>query len=699
MPKFNKHNKKPFGRQGRRPNKHEEYLGDTRKPADNKPQVEDKGVAEGINKIAMKDLPRTSYAIKTDPYTEANQAEEPYNMITAYGSSYSPSYKGDDNLDGGYTSQYTTAVRSRLLNVFDAGKLEIGINFRFLHITERHRVDGDNIVVESDEILPLNVPDNMGSRGSQLLRKMYDAITEAMSQLEATTFINMALPHDYSVVSSLLIPDVAHVNVRYTLDGVEYQGYYYTDPAAVMLLMSLEYQTMMQQTSLDLKNVSKLKNNQALMLKMNYERETAPLNSYFGQINKAAFKNMLDSIILTIQGEYIDLDWMRQTNIVTNLNSRQADDMLDPILEICAHYNMMHYIAVFNSKTAAVEADSAVEDLIEGAYAANVIWVGHEYAGSNRTVTTTDGDVETVRSFDAVSRDILALTSTYDNLAWSRDPEHGDGVTRYNTIVNRLRVRNIVATRIKTNFGDLRAIFDKLTGLGIVNYTKGVTFELSDTLNVQPKNYLIVRDMFKTLLSGNMNMNFDVNTGRWTAYALWDKAYGIPLYDAKSGGAFITFCCKILNCNNSQNCEIEYIPELFTCPNIYTDGVHFLNRLGVETAVFANPIEGLAADVNLSRLAILEVFDTLDFKAPSYEEMDDNVNNAWLNRVLLDIFKCYCNNYDYIISEDIIAIYHYQVVSITKSMTTYAKAYGPIKGTRTAEANIGFAGLSGVKSE
>ena len=164
--------------------------------SNNTAPIANTNIDAAINMIAMKDRPKSSYAIKVDPYTQANESQSPYNMITRYNTSFAPRYQGEANIDGGYVSQYMTSNESRMLNCFDAMCMEIGINYRLLHIDDRV----ENRVLHN--------PDAGAYRGSQIIRKMYDAVNEAFSLLEVTTFQTLTLASSYGCYSTIRIPDV-----------------------------------------------------------------------------------------------------------------------------------------------------------------------------------------------------------------------------------------------------------------------------------------------------------------------------------------------------------------------------------------------------------------------------------------------------------------------------------------------------------
>lgn len=509
--------------------------------AGNAPQTKDDTVSDGINKVAMKDLPMSSYAFPVDPYREANQASEKYNFISPYNRKFSPTYKGNRNIDGGYVSQYVTSVSSKLLSVFDSVSAEIGVNYRYLHISRAvvanytytqdpdtgeitYTVDTTSDVPMSKETGPYNYP--VGStpyRGSQLLRKMYDAVVEAVSQLDATTFTYLQLNTSYSVISTLDIPDVQKRTVYIPYTSAKcFKAYVYTDVAAVILLMSIEYQTLLQSGLLAIKQVNKIKNYEKLMLKMNYNRQTGPLNQYFGQLNKVAFAQLLTSIKLNVMGEYTDADWAKNTNLLTQLVSRKADDMIDPVLEVQATYNFQHVcIALSKAPKFGTEAGDFVDDamLKYSSVSPYVVWWGintwyipNDIKYGDRctdVIVDNTGGVRTVStlSMEACTHRLNELCGIRNTLAWSRG-SNPLALARYNQVVWTVEGVDRILTRMKTRFGDLRTVFDKLNPLGIVNYRKGITVDPTNKLDAEPVDYLLVNDIFKTILSGNAMVTF-----------------------------------------------------------------------------------------------------------------------------------------------------------------------------------------------
>jgi len=78
---------------------------------------------------------------------------------------------------------------------------------------------------------------------------------------------------------------------------------------------------------------------QGVAIKNAWNREVPSLNSFFGLMNKSSFVNMLNSINLSFEGEYIDKEFMEQINTLTLVPSRRSNAMTDPVLELQVYFH------------------------------------------------------------------------------------------------------------------------------------------------------------------------------------------------------------------------------------------------------------------------------------------------------------------------------------------------------------------------
>lgn len=700
-------------------------------------------VQDGINVMARKNMYKSSYAIKVDPYNELNQASTVYDFITKPNSTYSPSYLGETNLDGGYTSQYLTSTSSKLLDVVDTMIAQISINYRFLNLDNRYESVINNVT--------------RYNRGDMLLRKMYDAINETLSQLDATTFTYLSMNTNYAVMTSLTIPDV---EPDYTFDqtDIEYPNgentghrlikvNVYTDPAAVILVTSLAYQIPLMNAILGFNYVNKAKFHEAEMLHMNYDRETDPLNSFFGQLMKSTFTTKLNSIILALKGEYVDVDFIKTLNMITQVNSRDANDMIDPVTEIVGQIIEPEFTAVFSEREALIQeisTDPYTETNAMNCFAkvrstASCIWFqtqhatvinqGNTYICSD-TFTTNLGTYKlrsyaSIIGYDYSMTGLLAWARRYNGVPLSNIAADLSNVTAYEVtgsvitsaqldatkLYNRLEqcVTGIagVLNKFKTAFPDLRTVYDKLTPIGVVNWTKGVELQISTKFDNSISHFIIIDDIYKSVLSGPSIVTFSPTTGRWSANTFWDKYEGIPEYDKMSGGQFITLSGRTLDCAGSYDTNIEFMPRLYNFTHEDYDTTRYVfgvSRRGDIVKIDFTQGTSVTSNPTLRRLAILPHQQTDTIRIP-YIYTIVNMNSttlgrgeivaSWLEMNLSRVFGTFRKQDESItLKTSLIAFYSYEILNESSNMIAYAKAAGVFRGTTDREPAIGFKGLT-----
>lgn len=706
MRKFKFKNKGKFGGKPRRTTFEPAYSDFRSTGKENSAAPKDSDIDLGISVVTLKDMPKGTYAIKQSPYDELNEASTPYPFVTRFNQNVSASYAGYDNLDGGKTSQYLSSNMSRLLEAIDVLNLKVGVNYRFLNL------DGRFETIEN--------------RGTRILRLMYDAIVEAMAQLDATSFMELELVKTYAVGSTIPIDELEPLKtVKIGTEQNYYNVYFYNDPAAVILLASIEYQTILQQTIANFNSYNKFMTYNKKMLQMNYMREVPVLNDLFGQLKKTGFVTKLDSIALSIQGEWVDVDWAQQNNITANQVSRKSDAIIDPVLELSTTYNTIRDIVIYsdryNNKTSAATLEPMYADFDtmvaalpgENPLAPRTTTIWKTSSRNVQLKVSSDTSVAwQTKTYTELSKIINSYMSIEDTLKWSRSLTSGTSVVttsatgRFNKITWALDAVNEILSRLKIQFGDLRTIFEKLSPLGIINYSKGIKLMRTAVYDADFKHYLTVESIYKTIFTGVNKLRFDAKLGRWQSVALWDKFYGIPLYDAKNGGAFLTFCSKQIELpvDSTETANVNLIPAVFTYGlNGQEDGIVGVDRKGNEYTFDIYTVTTPNSDT--ARLAILPSQDDYQLRFPKVVKFNGNtslsamtnINKSFAKLCMLNALNCFCASGNQTeIGADIIAFYEYQLVDIAQPMLSYSKAYGPIKGTNEKPGYIGFAGLTGT---
>lgn len=607
-----------------------------------------------ISVKALKNLPKHPISLQADPYTSALPGSMPYPLLNRFNRVIGGRYSGFKNLDGGNVQQYANSLTSKFLEIFDTALLKLHLNYRYLPI------------LASDT-----------ARGNLMVDEMRKAISEACSLVAATTFTNQEI-YMYGIDTNL--PMGSAVKSTVTLvngNGQTETVQLYTDIADVIYAFSIEYQLVLQSVALSFNqfNANRLKMGE--MIRMSFNRETPILNSFFGLLKKKSFLSLWDSLAYSIEGEYVDQDWMVQANTLGLVASRRSESMNDPLLEISSTYNMPSvfkaYVALDTSKSQF--AGTPVYDYD------NMVW----------------SDGQQSKTFAEACSTLAEYMSANSCLLWARtvltnnEPENA----RFNAIKFCLDVLTHCMSYFKVATNDLRSVFDIMTRSGVNQWVKGVKLKvIQDTDSVIMQN-LIVDNIYQSVLSGCNEVTFNDKTKRWAFFTKWNMYYGIPEHDTYAGGAFITFSTKVLNPNGSSDTNAGYIPIAFTI-DVSTVGSlsRVVNRKGVSAALNYDTIT-MSQDQRLARLAPLNSQSDLEIRVPQVMNNDlSAIQYSFLYKLLLQIFDtAKLPNNDIGIDADIIAIYNLEIEDFTNEVIAYARSKSPFIANSVDSSNLGFYGM------
>lgn len=649
---------------------------------EDKPEYEDtfpdKPYSEGkirdhISAKAMRDLPKSSYSIKADPYTASLPASTPYNILAPFLKPVGGRYDGEDNIDGGNVKQYANSSTSKFLKYFDSFRTRVLLNYRYLPIKT---MGGATDVI-----------------GERLVDEMRKAIAEAISVLNSTTYTSLAV-NNFAIVTDLNMGSAtgSQRDISPDQDGSIMA---YTNQTDVMYALSIYYQIVLQEalSVMNAHNSFRLKEGTAI--RDAWGREVPVLNSFFGLMNKNSFINLLNSINLSFEGEYIDTDFMTQVNMLTLMPSRRSNSLTDPTLELEAMFDHPTFeVYVLDSNGRAVSSTPFFQD-------------------SDLSVTVTiEGQTQTVSFWQACAelKDLLTLESTK---YWARGVYTTQGIigtdnARFNTIKTMFDVITQCFVIFKPKFSDYRQCLDTMTRTGTISWTKGFRPSVTKDTDAQLYQNLIVDDVYKMIMSGNDTLQYNTDTKRWQTFSQWNIYTGIPEYDLKQGGAFITFSAKELS-NLVSNEEIEYLPIMFT-PIVDSDGIYMygVSREG-KRCYLDYSIETMSSNSVLERLAPLTSQASLQIRVPSISIANnthtvdgvtitlDSAEKSTLYKTLTQVFgmcsvEFTAGTFDYAVDPDILAIYQIEISDITNIAITYARANAPFKGTTSSEGLLGFFG-------
>lgn len=680
-------------------------------------------VKDHLSIKALKGLPHSSYSIKADPYSAVLPSAAPYNILAPFLKTVGGNYAGENNIDGGNVQQYANSETSKFLNFFDSFVLKLRANYRYL-------------------------PTKYGLlTGSRIVDENLKAMAEAVSQLQSSTFTSLAV-NSFAVRTNMnmgsrtrhdsltaISPTPATLNAyvgNYVLSGGKYvlvtddnksslgitagtttaykaEVGIYTEPADVLYLLSIYYQEVLQEILgvMNVHNSFRLK--QGTAIRDAWSREVPILNAFFGLMNKSAFLNLLESINLSFEGEYVDRDFMAQMNLLTLMPSRRSNSITDPTLEIRADLDHPSIFEVYIADTD-IEADYDVLKVKAG--------VTPFFSDSDLQSTIyIGGSPVTVSIWDACAnlKDMLTLKSTKE---WARSSYTSGGLAttdtaRYNTIKSYFDVIIDTFVKFKPKFADYRECLDTMTRTGTINWFKGFRPSVTRETDAQLFQNLVVDDIYKMVMSGADEITFNSLTKRWSTFSQWNIYTGVPEYDVKQGGAFISFSAKNLASIGSTE-GIEYLPIMFntlvntSMNNSIVEGVSRDGRV----CFIGYTAETMNSVMILTRLAPLSSQSSLKIRVPTltkfasggtdYNDFSD-AHFSSLYKTLTQIFgvakirNAKSGAYDYGLDPDLLSIYQIEISDITNSVITYARANAPFKGTTSEQGILGFFGMSNGK--
>lgn len=663
MAYYKKNQKKSF-------NKNDAYEDKQYVPhSDTRPPMEDGegSYSRTIDLKMMSGLPNSSYAMKVDPYTEANNPSTPYSFLANFNKVLGGRYAGRENLMGGNLIQYNNSFNSKFLKVFDSALMSIGLNYNYL---------------------PTLATDT--ARGKGLIDEVRKAISEVVSSLNATTFKDQNIFY-YVVETDLPMGSAKTTELEIKEGQTTRKAQVYTDLADVIYAYCMEYQLILQNIIMTFNMFNAFRTRMGTMIRMSWDREVAVLNSYFGLVKKKSFLSLFDSISQNIAGEYVDQDFMRQANTFCMAASRRSNCINDPLLEISAKINMP-------SKFKAHICTDATKTTYSGTV--------FDYDEMTYNNPLTQKNI----SFETAVRYLQIRLTVTDTLDWARSlTKTISEADRFNELKLYLDVITANFTYFKTAMNDLRTVLTIMNRIGVVKWTLGTRLNVTKDTDCVITNYLVVNNVYEMVFSGDNECDFNATTYRWRTFVPWNLYYGTPEYANFSGGAFFTFSTKTLTIPASGGTPTyphvaDYIPVAFTtipfgaavhddqyCVAISRDGSRaYLSQATVQMStnnVFARLVP-LAQQASY-KTRVPQVTN------PEYKDTSDtSTYEAFLYRLMLQICGFgKISDGDYALDPDIIAIYEYEVEDFTNEVIAYARSHGPFQVSQFTENTLGFYGL------
>lgn len=641
-------------------------------------------VQDGLAIKALRDLPKSSYSIQADPYSSALPGSEPYPPLARFNKTVGGSYGGMRNIDGGNAQQYANSVRSKMLAFFDFFRLKLDLNYRYRPM-------------KLNKMPTTTGPDNHYV-GYALVDQCRQSISEAVSVLNATTFTQMAI-NNYVIETDMPLGSAVRKEITVTENGKQLKKFVYFKLTDVIYASLTYYQLVLQEILqfINWHNSFRLKMGTAI--RSSWNRETPNLNSLFGMFKKKSFTALFDSLCLGLPGEFVDVTWAKQVNMLSLMPSRRSNAFTDPVKELQVrhvHPTFRMYLAVATSSGTTYERvfDSET-DLARDLYAGNL------------GVLTS--------MFDAIDQaeDYLSIEHVME---WARaaDPLNINDNAYFNYVNNRISAVQSCFTKFKEAFADVRETLEVVSRTGLVTWQKGFRPSVTKDTDAQLFDNMIVDHVYQVVMSGAPSVTINTDTKRWKTYTLWNMYSGIPAFDVMSGGCFITFSGKNIVTSTKvgeQTVDLDpdhvsdYLPIMFYAQKAPSDMAHSTATL------YAVSRDGYCVDIDntevkmstsdtLNRLVPLASQDGLMVKLPvmpdkmhKFGGSDENLDTkhaSTIQKTLLDSFQVAADALDQFVNPDLIAVYEIEIEDITNESVAYARLTGPFKGSVAYQSKLGF---------
>lgn len=681
--------KKPYTKQGTKNNR---YSDDSVPPKAKQPSDEKKSkLALGLMAAGLKDLPypknnTRAYQFAADPFAEPLVQAMPYALYNRMNKMIAARYGGNDNLDGGSAQSYTTAIDSTFLSCPDFMRTKIVSNYNGLRTKP----------IASGELRTT----------SFLIDEQRRVIAEALGTLLTTTFTDLGI-NDYVVVTDMPMGDaipattsqIAALGLK-NPDGTDYtvptgcQVYFETTD--VIFAVTRFYQQYLQMVNDHIRWSNMFRLKQGEMIRSAYDREAPQLNFLFSNMNKSALLNALEGLAMGLKGEFFDTRHAMTIMTATGTPSRESEAMLSPFIEIQNVTQLPNRFIMFNKtgSTDTTEVHYPVYDLDLDSYMTE--------------------DTTSKRRIDKIVEDAMDLLSAESTMTWARTTDFTVAIAntqiansaraRTNSYVYMIQAMTVSFTRFKTMFTDIRQLLENAIPSGLIYWAKGYKPSIVRDTNSAVDRNITLEDMFRCMFSGDNNLIYNAITKRFRASSLWSLYTGIPGYDDKSGGSFITFCFKTLNATSDADMSLRKMPLFFEVPSTQIQPTATaVTRNGITLKITARSVQ-LSADANANRLTPLASQAAIEFRVPYVTITGENSNTERMQSAALALAKRMLMNLCGMVTDanpanpveidpDIIAIYTSEITDITNMMINFARNTSVFRGASDVTTELGFAGI------
>lgn len=657
--------RKPFKRKfERKPNIAESAYKDDRFSAPTEPKVTTG--SETLQAKAFRDLNNIRVIdVKADPNAEMSFGSYPYTIIGQTSPVVDAKYPGNDNISGNSIVEIQNNTSdSQLMNVFDVAAIVKTINYNYLPV----ETDGQNLAVAGEMIKSIEQAISFGY--STMLTQL------AFTQDEYTS--NIPVPSEYIVEE----------------EGVET----YTKNAQYYAVM-IHYQTTLQAMVTPIAKYIELRSLEKEMMRMSFRTEAPLITELMGMFKKASFIAVVNTIGTVAINEYFDVNWYKQINTLTCVPSRKSKGMVDPLLTLVGIHNIPSLTITKNGNTTvydSAEMKSGVE---------SVLLDPEDFNFYQKSLTFKELITNACKLMNPAY--ILRFVRLINNSFI--EPQTGNaGVCETTSsyveaVKNYLSYIAKLAAYFSTRMSDVRTFLDKMSNSGMVYWQKGVSFFVDKIEQLEPKYNALLNDVFKATYAGSNVVKYDSNTKRWRAWTLWNKYTGIPEYDRRSGGSFLTFGLRTISDKDSDNKTVDFEGSAGLIPVLFGATTHniIVTRTGKTYSITKEDItnETLDTDPYLVRLNPINK-NNISLKQPKVTVT--TASEKPRARIVSSLLLFLNNAFGYgkvvysttpyrILDQGYVACLDLEIEDVSNQMIVFARNYAPFRvSTPDGKRTMGF---------
>lgn len=604
--------------------------------------------------------------VKADPNTEMSFGAFPYTIIGQTGQVVDAKYPGYDNISGNSIVEIQNNTNtSQLMNIFDIAAITKTINYNYLPI----RDDAKNVALAGEFI---------------------KSIEQAVSFGFSTMLTQLAFTTD-SYVTDIPVPS------EYITED---EGETIYAPSAQWYGALVHYQTVLQNAVMPIAKYIEMRSLEKEMMRMSFRTEAPMVTEIMGLFKKASFISVVNTIGTVAINEYFDVNWYKQINTLLCVPSRKTKGMVDPLLTLIGTHNIPA-LKIYKK-----------DDLV------NPVYDYTEMGCGSAAVLLDPEDYnfkQGAQSFRQLIENCCKLMNPAYILRFVRklnagtilptgDYEVANTTNAYvEGIIAYLKYISKNAAYFSTRMSDVRTFLDKMSNSGMVYWTKGTAFFVDKIEQLEPKYNALLNDVFQATYAGSDTITFDAATKRWRAFTLWNKYTGIPEYDRRSGGSFLTFGLRNISGTDSAGGTVDFESSAGLIPVLFgsTTGNIIVTRTGRTYSIVSESITNttLNTDPYLVRLNPINM-GNVSLKQPTItvDTADDAKRARIVSSLLLFLGNAFgfgkvkysTTNYR-TLDPDYVAFLDLEIEDVSNQMIVFARNYAPFRvSTPDGSRTMGF---------